>query len=467
MTNRRLAVSLLAFGMLLVACKGADGADGEPGPMGPAGESGLPGEPGTGAPGATGATGPQGTIGDAGAPGVTGPAGATGPAGEGVDGGLTVGCLGPCHGFTGVVAQWKSSTHYAAYVANLNGDEVESWTGAGQPCGNCHAVDAVEQRVAGQVGWVGDAGAPNVSSGQLGYRASTTGKAAESSYTGGADVAAVYCTTCHAVSSATDPHVTGQAWTPGSFPLRAPTGAGDVAYIEKSPAGALGSGTAVGSYGNANACVWCHKSRKDVTQYVAASNNVINSAHWGPHEGPQADIFSGKGGYEYAARTYKGQASTHANIQRACVACHMGDVGNSGIGDHSMHPQVATCKTCHTGATSFDPGGNWTTLKGYIAQLQKVLNDAGLLTRDAAAPYGPLAAGMIGDGNFALDETRPGSGPNNTNQSLTADQAGALYNYLIIARGSAGGIHNPVYVKELLFDSIQAMGGTPTFTRPQ
>ena len=40
---------------------------------------------------------------------------------------------------------------------------------------------------------------------------------------------------------------------------------------------------------------------KDVTNYIKGGNdNNINSTTWGPHEGPQTAIYSGKGGYEFA-----------------------------------------------------------------------------------------------------------------------------------------------------------------------
>ena len=49
---------------------------------------------------------------------------------------------------------------------------------------------------------------------------------------------------------------------------------------------------------------------------------------------------------------------------------------------------------------------------------------------------------------------------------LTGDQAGAVYNYLILARGSAGGVHNPLYVRELIFDSVKAITGAAPVTLP-
>ena len=40
---------------------------------------------------------------------------------------------------------------------------------------------------------------------------------------------------------------------------------------------------------------------------------------------------------------------------------------------------------------------------------------------------------------------------------LTAEEAGALYNYLILARGGAFGVHNPIYSRQLIYDSYKAV----------
>ncbi len=37
--------------------------------------------------------------------------------------------------------------------------------------------------------------------------------------------------------------------------------------------------------------------------------------------------------------------------------------------------------------------------------------------------------------------------------------AGALFNYFVIGRGSGYGTHNPKYVKQILFDSIEKVTG--------
>ena len=391
-----------------------------------------------GAPGEAGATGQQGT------PGPQGPAGEAGADGIGVDGGLSASCLSPCHGFNGVVSQYESSVHYAAYVENLNGGEVASWTGQ-QACGNCHAIDGLQQRVAGNVVYAGDAGPANVSHGEIEYKNSTSGATSECTYGGQAKVAAVYCTTCHAVTDANDPHKTGTPWTPGSFPFQVPVSSTDGTFIEKSPVAGTVTGQSIGNLAESNTCIWCHRSRKDVTNYIKPTGNNLGSSYWGPHEGPQADVYSGKGGYQFGANAYG--TSTH-QLSLTCTDCHMpGVADNQGVPDHSFYPKLAVCQSCHAGTKTFDVNGGEATIKSALTQLRGLLNTAGYLTLDPT-------------GNFALDQA------NGSATGLTGDQAGALYDYIIVARGGAFGVHNPKYAQELLYDSVVAMGGSPSFIRP-
>jgi hypothetical protein len=314
------------------------------------------------------------------------------------------------------------------------------------------------------VRYLGATGPINVAEGQISYAnsTSTTFKISESTYAGDATVAVVHCTTCHEVSDETDPHRTGEPFEPGSFPLRVPSGEDDQAYIEKSSAVGVSDGTPVGAYREGNACIWCHKSRKDVTNYITASNTLSN--RWGPHQGPHADVFSGKGGYHYAGETYDDTAS-HRVLEKGCVSCHMESVeANNGIGNHSFAPALSSCKAaCHVSATSFDVGGGQTDMKNSLRELREVLNTAGWLTRSEAEPFEALTPEQLDDQNFAEDSPRPASG-------LTAAEAGAVYNYLMIARGGAGGIHNPLYVRQLIYDSYFEIEGEapPSMqTRPQ
>jgi hypothetical protein len=337
--------------------------------------------------------------------------------------------------------------------------QATEWTAPNSPCGNCHAIDALAQRAAGAVGTADGGVVANVTHGELEYRIASSGPPSDSNYVGAATVAEVYCTTCHAVTNANDPHVTGLPWTPGSFPLVVASGASDTSFLEKSPSTSAVVGMSAGTLGSANTCVECHKSRKDVTSYIGASN-VLTSVYWGPHEGPQADVFSGEGGYHYLGQTYG--ESTHQQ-KLTCIDCHMPPVAtNSGVPDHSFAPRLSACQSCHVDATSFDIDGGQSLIKTAMFFLEAGLNSAGYLTRSTAAPYAALAGTQLTDGAFDTDQPRPG-GP-----ALTADQAGALYNYILIARGGATGVHNPKYTQQLIYDSYNAItGNVPPINIPR
>src|SRR4051812_21804635 len=182
----------IVLGFVVLGCSGEDGKNGTTGPAGPKGAKGDTGDTGDAGP-----AGPQGKTGPAGPEGPEGPEGPTGPAGQpGGEAGaggqgnaalpagtLNASCMMPCHTFSGIVEQWKTSRHYATYVANLGGDEVDSWTGP-KACGNCHAVDGVQQRYAGNVAYNGTTGSTDPEHGQLNYKDSGTSKVGETTYAG-------------------------------------------------------------------------------------------------------------------------------------------------------------------------------------------------------------------------------------------------------------------------------------------
>ncbi len=430
------AVSISILGGFLVACAGPDGKEGPAGLAGPAG--------------------PQGPAGPEGPPGTTPFIDA------GVDGATTNSCAQPCHGFGNVVDQWKFSGHYKI---SAMADDNPTWTGAAS-CGNCHALDGIERRVAGVV-TVADGGvASGVANGHLNFQ-TATGGAAEAVYAGLGKNAIIHCSTCHAFTPTNDPHVTGK-YEPGSAPLRVASGPDDQSLIEKSPADAGVVGQPAGKYKAGNTCVFCHKSRRDVTAFITPANRM-SSTRWGPHQGPQADIYSGKGAYHFPGQSYG--TSVHTTLANGCVGCHMTPVAsNKNVPDHSMIASIAACKTCHTTytGTSYDIQSGQSTVRAGLFELQAALNARGLLTRSSAAPFVAMSETELRDGAFQLDQPRPqsGVGPDGgvADQVLSATDAGALYNYLLLARGRDFGVHNPTYTKQLLWDSIrQIKGTTPTF----
>ena len=413
--------------------------------------------------GEQGAQGPAGAEGEAGPPGGPGPQGPAGPPGDAaipaVDGGT--GCTAPCHGFGNVVDQWQYSKHY---IMNAMASEEPAWTSAG-PCGNCHAIDGLERRLSGDVA-IADGGTTpaNVAQGHMSYQNGTS--VSELGYSGPGRTAIVHCTTCHAFTPANDPHNTGK-YEPGSAPMRVAAGADDYAMIEKSPEGSTSTvGQPAGKWKAGNTCVFCHKSRKDVTFYITASNK-LSSAFWGPHEGPQTDVYSGLGGYQFAGAKYS--TSVHTTVASGCPSCHMPPVAtNKGVPDHSMHPTLTFCKTCHTTytGTTFDVQGGQSLVRSALKELQAALNAKNLLTRATSAPFPALTDAQLADGNFELDHVRPGSATGGGDQTVDAPTAGAIYDYFLIARSKDFGVHNPTYAKQLLFDAIKTIKGTAPTSLP-
>lgn len=422
----RLSVSLLGVVAVIGGFSlGACGSDGERGEVGPTGAPGAQGQPG--APGAPGTPAP---IAEAGAP-------------------LPKACTQPCHTFNGVVDQWRFSNHSHPQKNDIGGGS----------CGNCHAIDGIAQRVANKFVTAPDSGVPtDVAKGHLNYR-TASGSASEIAYAGASAIGRIHCSTCHDFNATTDPHVTG-SYTARQAPIRVAGGAGDTVVLEKTlDAGGPPVGQAIALQG-ANLCAYCHKSRKDIAFYIKPTGNAL-STHWGPHEGPQADIFSGKGAYHHPGQTYS--TSTHVSITNACVSCHMQPVAdNANVRDHTMKPQVTFCKTCHTTytGTSFDIQGGRTIVTKLLKELQVALNTAGWITRSSSAPYAPLSVEELGDNQFNLDHARADAAP------LDEIDAGVLYNYLLIARGKDLGVHNPSYTKQLLFDGISRLTGNPPVTLP-
>jgi len=130
--------------------------------------------------------------------------------------------------------------------------------------------------------------------------------------------------------------------------------------------------------------------------------------------------------------------------------------GNSDVPDHSFAANITACTNCHAGATTFNVNGGEAGIKAALTEIETYLNTQGWLTRAEASPYPVLAEAELGDGNWPIDFPNP-SGPGIA--ALTRDQAGAFYNYILVARGGAYGVHNPVYVRQLLWDSYFALAG--------
>lgn len=237
------------------------------------------------------------------------------------------------------------------------------------------------------------------------------------------------------------------------------TQAGTTNQLRKMTSVTLGDGTVVPLTGNDSRgypvtagegilCMQCHQARVNAATYV---DNTAGSAHFGPHEGPQADMLMGTNGY-----TYGQQIPTSAHqfaVTNTCVDCHMQTVATTDpaflkAGDHTFSttyapagqaPEdlVTACQTCHgPDVTSFnfpllDYNGDG-KIDGVQTEVQNLLDQLSTLL----PPNNQVKTSLTIDNTW----TKP--------------QLEAAYNWLFVTNDGSRGIHNTAYAVGLLKASI-------------
>lgn len=284
--------------------------------------------------------------------------------------------------------QWANSQHASGENINRNTE----------PCTQCHTSE-------GFVHWA------------------ETGEVLEEVF----DPTAIHCFTCHA------PH------TNENFFLR---------YTDVPP---LQNGEDF-DLGDANICVACHQSRRNVDTYIS-SKETFTSVHWGPHHSNQGDMLIGSNGYEYDNYDY-GRTNHRSATSEGCLDCHF-EVRNSYfLGGHSFNMKheeehnVAACAQCHSDmeeAEDFnrvfvENTGIQDSVTTLIETLSVLLENAGLIGIDPE------------EGHLLPIE----------DVVTNADSAGAVWNWLMAEEDQSHGVHNPQYTIDLLYSSILYMQGSLT-----
>jgi len=253
-----------------------------------------------------------------------------------------------------------------------------------------------------------------------GFVQTTRGGAAPASV---ANPTAIHCFTCHA------PH------TRGDLALRV------------SERVALANGAAP-DMGRANLCVYCHRARLNVDTYVRTPTDTVTlDIRWGPHHGPQGDLFAGENGYEYPLVPYFDGPHLDATAD-GCLDCHFTARSGAPLGGHSFNMRwdgfgeetlnIAGCNAaspCHDGdVADFDYDDIQGDVDALLSTLENLLRAAGLLDAEGNPAEGRVVA--------------------------ASDSAGALWNFLLVREDRSRGVHNPEYARDLIGASILFMGGT-------
>jgi len=170
-----------------------------------------------------------------------------------------------------------------------------------------------------------------------------------------------------------------------------------------------------------------------------------------------------RGGFHYPGMTYAGRF-THVPSANTCVACHDA---------HTTEVATDGCISCHLGVTDirdirtrhqdFDGDGNnsggiHAETIGLHARLYGAIQAYGIEV--ASAPIG-YATGTFpyffndtnGDGQITPNEA---IFPNRY-QSWTPRLLKAAYNYQVVQKDPGGYVHNPAYMLQLLYDSLESL----------
>lgn len=185
------------------------------------------------------------------------------------------------------------------------------------------------------------------------------------------------------------------------------------------------------SYGDGNICLQCHQARdRGNVPSLESTADVTLNVYWGPHYGAQGQIFLSEGAVEVGTG-YPTTGSGHASISDACISCHMHN------GDHRMTVNYDACLTCHTSGNAEAITDNIKIeIQNKLFTLGSGLEGLGAME----AEYDTDGITVIGYSPLAV--------------TVSADIAKLVWNYQIITEDHSLGVHNPIYIRKVLNNSI-------------
>lgn len=219
--------------------------------------------------------------------------------------------------------------------------------------------------------------------------------------------------------------------------------------------------------GDAATCVRCHSDNRtpqNLKDFVAGTRER------GTHENTQADVFYGKGIYDYDGRLVTSN-SFHTTFKEACITCHMApnavenpgpdgikgtrdDVKVLSVGGHSWNMKaewkgkewenIDACATCHAGTTTFNrPAAGDYDGDGKVEGVQDEVK--GLMALLAAQLPRDAEGEVL---NYPVT-------PANSNEA----QRKAIWNYNVLKIDGSYGIHNTSFTVQVLQKTYKELTG--------
>jgi hypothetical protein len=266
------------------------------------------------------------------------------------------------------------------------------------------------------------------------------------------------CTTCHDVSQFPAVYAVNE--------VKLPSGA-NLTFGEAAPA---------------NVCIECHQGRQSTVSVNAAigdnePDTVVEGLTFrNPHYfGAGATLFGteAKGAYEYEGQTYLGH-HPHVDSGQSCVTCH---------NTHELGVNTELCAACHGGATDpqsirmgttdYDGDGDTTEgMSGEVATVAEALYPA-ILNYAADTIGTPIVYDPHTNPYYFIDGNANGvADPEEVNRdnryaTWTPRLLRAAYNYQWFQKDPGAFTHNGKYMLQVLYDSLNDIGGDVTaLTRP-
>lgn len=197
-----------------------------------------------------------------------------------------------------------------------------------------------------------------------------------------------------------------------------------------------------------------------IAPYPAGTTNYKAYANTGmaAHASTQGDLWMGITGIDIpgtATRLPLEKTGTHYKMS-SCTKCHM-DTPNADAteGSHTFNVSFATCASCHTSVENAETIYN--TLKAEYDLKIEALRAA----LSAKTAYFNTSS----SGSVSIKLTTPTLSPNTSTNPLTWDVSTevplkyvqAYWNYKVLTADASKGVHNPLYVKALIQNSIEAL----------
>ena len=344
--------------------------------------------------------------GPAGLTGAQGETGATGTAGEdginGTDG--TAGCFA-CHdggesqGMFAKTMQWEASTH-------ANGGH---YTYNVRDCGTCHTSQGFRANIEGT--YDSNVEEPNP----------------------------INCYTCHNI------HDTY-------------TGA-DLGFTT-STAVTLIQGSKVFDMGDANLCANCHQGRTETAELavLGGPDVVITSSRYGSHYAPHANVLIGSGFAEFSGDASYGTNHEHgdgnANMTDGCVTCHMFPATGIEGGGHTMRVREYDAGEYVWDNDDYEEGDEY----GDIMDGGCVACHADQDMDDYVDPLQAEVKLLLAELQVLLDASGiRAAGDRSVSGTYSPIVVGAFMNYYLLTKDHSYGVHNPIYTKAILNNSIDAL----------